>query len=329
MGEAPGFDEAMVGRPFIGAAGSMFERILRRNRLNRAEFRIGNTINCVPPNLSFEGMPWQHAALQHCSIHRSKLLAEPHQVVMAAGATALKTLLGLHGAARIRVEEFHGTVHRDLEDRYWVVPTFHPSFLQRGASNLIGTVSFDIQVALELARGQWQLDPIDLVIDPPPDWWDAWVEMVCVAALQDPEGVALACDLETPDKAGGKPENELTPDDDSYQILRWNFAVTGEQGVTIPNDPRYQAGIRRLLALPCRHYWWNGYGYDWARIWAAGYSMEAAWQLDQMLGAHAPERRALLGFGRPHSRIKPEDFMTDPRSCQIDGPQTFRCDLGT
>lgn len=334
MGEAPGYEEAAVGRPFVGAAGSMLERILRRNHLNRGAFRIGNILSCAPPGLSLDGESYQHTAVQHCAVHRDPLLNEGHPVVLAAGGTALKTLLGLHGAERIRVEEFHGTVHDDREGRFQIVPTFHPSYLQRGAHNLIGTVSYDLQVALEVARGQWTPEPIDLIIDPPPGWVEAWVGQLEQAVAHDPDGVGVACDVETPDKAGGKPENELTPDDDSYHILRWNFACHPDQGLTLPNDPRYHSLIARILALRCRHYWWNGYGYDWARVAAAGYPMDPLQQLDLMIAAHVLQSDVPLGLGfwAPfYSRYGAWKHLspTDPEmyAC-IDGPQTLRCGFG-
>jgi uracil-DNA glycosylase family 4 len=334
MGEAPGYDEAAMGRPFVGAAGSMFERILRRNRLTRGQFRVGNVLQCVPPGMLLEGQRYQHTAIAHCGVHRDRLLGEGHTVVMAAGGTALKTLLGLHGAERIRVEEFHGTVHRDRDDRFWIVPTFHPSFLQRGAHNLIGTVSFDLQVALELSRGEWHPDPLDLVIDPPTDWFRAFVELAESVALQDPTALAVASDVETPDKATGKPENELTPDDDSYQITRYNFAINGEQGVTVPNDPAYTPYVKRLLELKCWHYWWNGYGYDWARVAAAGHNLIPGWQLDLMIAAHVLQSDVPLGLGfwAPfYSRYGAWKHLsaTDPATYAcIDGPQTHRCGQG-
>lgn len=334
LGESPGFDEAAMGKPFVGAAGSMLERILRRNRLTRGAFRIGNVLQCVPPGLLLEGMPYQHTAIAHCAVHRDALLNEGHPVVVAAGGTAFKTLLGLHGAHRIRVEEFHGTVHDDPEGRFQVVPTFHPSYLQRGAHNLIGTVSFDLQVALEIVQGTWQREPIDLIIDPPKEWFEAWVEQLEAAVAADPDGVAVACDMETPDKASGKPENELTPDDDSYQILRWNFACHPDQGVTVPHHPDFLPLVARVLALQCRHYWWNGYGYDWARVAAAGLPMDPLQQIDLMIAAHILQSDVPLGLGfwAPfYSRYGAWKHRsgTDPEAYAcIDGPQTLRCGFG-
>lgn len=290
--------------------------------------------NCVPPGMQLEGMPYQHTAINHCAVHRDKVLNENHPVVLATGGTALKTLLGLHGMERIRVEEFHGTVHDDMEGRFKVVPTFHTSYLQRGAHNLIGTVSFDLQVALEVARGEWTPEPIELIIDPPVAWFEAWVVQLELSASLDPDGVAVACDIETPDKAGGKPENELTPDDDSYQITRWNFACHPDQGVTVPNDPAYMTLVQRILALKIRHYWWNGYGYDWARIAAAGYVVHPLMQIDLMIGAHVLQSDVPLGLGfwAPfYSRYGAWKHFsaTDPEkyAC-IDGPQTLRCGYG-
>jgi DNA polymerase len=334
MGEAPGYTEVATGKPFVGAAGSMLERIFRRNQLSRNAFRIGNILQCVPPGLELRGAPYEQSAIDHCRVHRELLLNEGHPVVVAMGATPLRTLLNLHGSKDIRVEDFHGTVQREANDRFWVVPTFHPSYLQRGAHNLIGTVSFDLQVALELARGTWEPQPIDLVLDPPLDWFEAWAGGYIAAATADPEGVGLACDLETPDKANGKPENELGPDDQSYQILRFNFSCHPDQGVTVPYEGAYIPIIDRVLACLGWKYWWNGAGYDWTRVAAAGHQLPPEWNLDLMIAAHVLQSDVPLGLGfwAPfYSNYGAWKHLSgsDPTlyAC-IDGPQTYRTSVG-
>ena len=334
MGEAPGYDEAAVGRPFIGAAGSMLERILRRNKRTRESFRIANVLQCVPPAMLLEKMPYQYTAIDHCKVHRDTILQGGHKVILAAGATPIKTFLGLHGHKRIRVEEFHGTVHWSEEYQKHVVCTFHPSYLQRGAHNLIGTVSFDLQVAIEVAMGQWQPDPIEPVIDPPVDWFAAYTADIIAAARQDPGAVMLAADVETPDKAGGKPENELGPDDVSYQIERWNFAANGQQGVTVPNDPAFLPYVKQLLELECYHLWWNGSGYDWDRMRAAAYNAHPRWQLDLMLAAHILQSDVPLGLGMwapfysKHGAWKHLSLSDPSLYACYDGPQTWRTGVG-
>jgi hypothetical protein len=195
-------------------------------------------------------------------------------------------------------------------------------------------VSYDLQVALEVSRGQWKPQPINLVIDPPVDWVAQWVVQLESAAYQDPASTAVACDMETPDKAGGKPENELGPDDESYDIQRWNFACHPDEGLTLPNHPAYHPWIKRILELGCYHYWWNGSGYDWDRTRAAGYQPIARWQIDLMLAAHILQSDVPLGLGfwapfysnfgawKHRSSAEPEVY-----AC-IDGPQTLRVGYG-
>lgn len=329
--EAPGPEEAAVGRPMIGAAGSMLERIFRRNGWQRGQVRIFNTINCLPPGMELRGAPYEYSAIDHCAVHRAPVLASPHQVIVAAGAVALRNRLHLEGLKSIRLEDFHGTVHADPErPGKWVVPTFHPSFLQRGAHNLIGTVSFDLQLAKEVALGQWTHQPIDRILDPPLEWVRAAIALLQQQVAADPGSVMIASDMETPDKAGGRAENELTPDDTSYQILRFNFSWHPDQGCTLPYVGDYIPLIHALAELPCWHLWWNGYGYDWARCAANGFQLPWRWQLDGMVAAHVLQSDVPLGLGfwapfysrygawKHLSESDPVDYAA------IDGPQTFR-----
>lgn len=49
IGEAPGFHEDRLGRPFVGAAGQYLDELLQRIGLKREEVYIGNVIKCRPP----------------------------------------------------------------------------------------------------------------------------------------------------------------------------------------------------------------------------------------------------------------------------------------
>ena len=49
IGEAPGYWEDVEGRPFIGAAGKLLERILNENQLERSEIYITNIVKHRPP----------------------------------------------------------------------------------------------------------------------------------------------------------------------------------------------------------------------------------------------------------------------------------------
>lgn len=213
-----------------------------------------------------EGAPWEHAAINHCAVHRQPVLDEPHKVVVTMGGVALKTVLNLQGWDGIRVQDFHGTVHRDPTDKFWVVPTYHPSHLQRGAIGLLDVVKFDIDLATRIAKeGGYRRKPYLLYQDPPLDWFARWVADYLAALAADPEGIWLSVDIETPDKAGGKDEGELSADDQSTQILRINFSCNPDEGVTVPYAEAYLPYIRQLLAAPGIKLLWNK-TYDLSRL---------------------------------------------------------------
>ncbi len=250
---------------------------------------------------------------------------------MALGSTALKTLLGFTEKG-IRMEDFHGTVTRDPSNRFWVVPTFHPSHLQRGAMNLFGVVSFDMQVALGVARDGWELDEPSVVVDPSVAWFAAWVETVEAAATQDPLGIWLVVDIETPDKSEGQDEGQLSAEDRSYIITRVNFSVHPDEGISVPYMGPYIALIDRLLKLPCPKILWNK-EYDQPRLEAAGHPVVGDWY-DFMWAWHHLQSDVPrgLGFAAPfYSRFGAWKHLGKSHPgyyAACDGFQTFRTATG-
>ena len=50
IGEAPGFHEDQMGRPFVGSAGQLLDKLLALIDLKRHQVHIANVIKCRPPN---------------------------------------------------------------------------------------------------------------------------------------------------------------------------------------------------------------------------------------------------------------------------------------
>jgi uracil-DNA glycosylase len=335
VGEALGAVEAATGRPFVGDAGGMLTRLLNLLGWRRDALRVHNVISCQPPGDWFdERAPWYHAALHYCP-YLKETLSEGHQVVVPMGATALKRVLRLEHKKKILVQNFHGAVLRDPTDRYWVVPTYHPSFLQRGAHNLIGTVLWDLLRA-EHARDHGRpADAGTLVVDPPVEWFRAWVDMVVAARTQDPGAYPISSDIETPDKAGGKDEGEMTADDRSMQLLRHNVSCNVDEGVTVPHAGPYLDELKRLYASPGLVWMWNR-EYDFVRQVASGLLTEddstrvvdLMW-LWHFLQSDVPRG---LGFVAPfYSSWGPWKHLADEdpaRYGAIDGLQTHRVGFG-
>lgn len=302
VGEALGYTEAMQGEPFVGAAGGMLARILQRAQVSRPTIRIANTVSCQPPGDWLDGAPWQHSALSQCSQYLDPVLASPQlQVVVTLGAIPMKQILGLWNTPGATVQNFHGTVHRDPSDRFWVVPTYHPSYLQRGATNFLDVARFDVGVAQKLLmEGRPNKRPFKLYEDPPFAWFRAWASLA-IAKLRSEGFGWLAVDIETPDKSGGKDENELTAEDTSTQILRINFATHGEEGITVPWVEPY---IGVCVELINAGFWlalWNK-KYDESRLRFNGLQFKDptgadCTLIDGMWAAHHLQSDLPLGLG--------------------------------
>lgn len=130
VGEAPGNDEDLAGRPFIGPAGQLFDRALDEAGIARVEAYVTNTVKHfkwepqgkrrlhVKPNTSEirACLPWLQAEI--AAIHP--------QVVICLGATAAQALLG----KEFRVTQQRGQI-LSTEFAPVVIATVHPSSILR------------------------------------------------------------------------------------------------------------------------------------------------------------------------------------------------------
>lgn len=334
VGEALGKVEALTGKNFVGDAGGMLTRLFNLLGWQRDWVRVHNCVSCRPPNDWLdERAPWYYSAINHCR-YLDTTLAEPHKVIVTLGATALKRVMGLVGHKKVAVKEWHGTLNV-LPSGQIVVPTFHPSFLQRGAHNLIGTVLWDLQQAEAALTAGKPADPAQIICDPPLEWFRAWVDQVVAARTQDREAYPISSDVETPDKAGGKDEGEMTADDRSFQILRQNVSCHPDEGITVPQVGPYIDELQRLYASPGPIWEWNR-EYDFQRQVGARQLREEdssrvvdlMW-LWHMLQSDLPRG---LGFVAPfYSGYGPWKHLSvgDPvRYAAIDALQTHRIGFG-
>jgi DNA polymerase I-like protein with 3'-5' exonuclease and polymerase domains len=291
--------------------------------ISRAECRIANVVRCHPPQDWLVGAPWEESALRHCRPALDAVLAEPHQVIVPLGATALRAVYGWSRKEAGRVEDFHGAPAQ-VNGR-WVVPTFHPSYLQRGAQKLTKVVVFDLTVASGIASGKWSQDKPSLIMDPSPAWFEDWIARYLASDAW------LAVDIETPDKRRKSDEGELGRDDQSYQILRLNLSCSTEEGVTIPWSEPWITLAKRALSSEGVKCLWNA-TYDCPRLEAADakvagpvYDFMDFWHV---LQSSLPRG---LGFVSPfYSSAGPWKHLgnSDLTYCAMDGVQTLRCAYG-
>jgi DNA polymerase len=125
VGEAPGADEDRLGRPFVGAAGQLLNKILDAAGFAREEVYITNVVKCRPPG---NRLPKKEEA-ECCFPYlvRQIELIQP-RLIVCLGSLATQYLV--HQQAKITL--VRGKVFR----KGWtqIIPTFHPAALLRDAS---------------------------------------------------------------------------------------------------------------------------------------------------------------------------------------------------
>jgi len=122
VGEGPGADEDRSGRPFVGKAGKLLDKIIEAIGMNRAEVYIANVVKCRPP----ENRTPERDESATCGpfLFRQLGVIRP-KVIVALGGPALQCLTGSREGitkARGNWKEWRGIP---------VMPTYHPAYLLR------------------------------------------------------------------------------------------------------------------------------------------------------------------------------------------------------
>jgi uracil-DNA glycosylase family 4 len=91
IGEAPGKNEDLKGRPFVGAAGRILDEAIKKAGLERSEVFITNVVKCRPPG---NRVPEEEERLA-CRpyLQRQILLLSP-KIICILGSTAYTSILG-------------------------------------------------------------------------------------------------------------------------------------------------------------------------------------------------------------------------------------------
>nr|WP_122012338.1 uracil-DNA glycosylase [Maliibacterium massiliense] len=124
VGEGPGGDEDRLGRPFVGRAGQLLDRMLEAMPLARAEVYIANVIKCRPPRNRTPLPEEVQACLPH--LRRQVALVRP-RIIVCMGATAAQAIIDPN--LRITRDRGMWTCRKNV----WMMPTFHPAALLRDA----------------------------------------------------------------------------------------------------------------------------------------------------------------------------------------------------
>ena len=145
IGEAPGREEDVQARPFVGEAGMLLTRLIEKMGLKREEVYIANIVKCRPPM----NRDPEKDEIQQCRefLERQIDIIRP-DIIMSLGRIAASTLMGNE---KLKITAIRGKIfdYRGIP----LVPTFHPAYLMRNPKDKWLTWN-DAQKVLErLERG--------------------------------------------------------------------------------------------------------------------------------------------------------------------------------
>jgi uracil-DNA glycosylase family 4 len=122
VGEGPGRDEDLQGKPFVGLAGQLLTKIIQAIQLTREEVYIANIIKCRPPG-NRNPEPDEIRACEPFLI--KQLEAIRPRLICALGTFAAQTLL----KTEERISLLRGRFHQ--YQGIPLMPTYHPAYLLR------------------------------------------------------------------------------------------------------------------------------------------------------------------------------------------------------
>jgi uracil-DNA glycosylase len=122
IGEAPGADEDIQGRPFVGRAGQLLMQMIKAIHFERKDVFIANVLKCRPPN----NRPPEPDEVQTCSpfLWKQIEIIKP-KIILALGTFSAQLLLN----SKSSISFLRNRVYEMPFGR--VIATYHPSFLLR------------------------------------------------------------------------------------------------------------------------------------------------------------------------------------------------------
>ncbi len=122
IGEAPGAEEDLTGKPFVGEAGRLFSKIVSSMGITRNDVYICNIVKCHPPN----NRDPEPDEIEKClPILQAQISIIKPEIICTLGRVSLRTLIK---------KDLKITRDRGQWQDYMgipVMPTYHPAYLLR------------------------------------------------------------------------------------------------------------------------------------------------------------------------------------------------------
>ena len=128
VGEGPGQKEDELGKPFVGDAGALLNKMLKAININRKNIYITNVVNFRPPD---NRKPESDEITKYSNFLKNHISIIDPKILILMGSTAMESLLG----SKIKISKERGNWKEVIINNktYLSMITFHPAYLLRQA----------------------------------------------------------------------------------------------------------------------------------------------------------------------------------------------------
>ena len=128
VGEGPGQKEDEMGKPFVGDAGQLLDKMFKAININRHKTYITNVVNYRPPN---NRKPEPQEINRYSKYLREHISIIDPKILILMGSTAMESLFG----SKLKISKARGSWKELIINNktYLTMITFHPAYLLRQA----------------------------------------------------------------------------------------------------------------------------------------------------------------------------------------------------
>jgi len=126
IGEGPGAQEDLEGKPFVGRAGKLLNKMLEAIQLDRTKVYISNVVNYRPPE---NRKPTESEIERYLPYLKNHIEIINPKILILLGSTALNAIVG----NEIVISKARGKwMQKEIgSTKLWIIASFHPAFLMR------------------------------------------------------------------------------------------------------------------------------------------------------------------------------------------------------
>ena len=126
VGEGPGAQEDDEGKPFVGRAGKLLDKMLAAIKLDRDKVYISNVVNYRPPS---NRRPTDEEIKRYFPYLKTHIEIINPKILFLLGSTSLNTIIG----NEVVISKARGKwIQKEIgKIKPWIIASFHPAFLMR------------------------------------------------------------------------------------------------------------------------------------------------------------------------------------------------------